>query len=170
VLAIEAENLPAPTKNPAGLIVTLLAQNQIGEVYTFRSDDTWRCVAEVEVSEASLDWTTLDFDDKDWKPAKEVAAYKSPPWGEFSEAIGYGPYATGIPGKIRIIYVAAAQAVRVLHLEKDAKYQTYVFDPTSGKMIKTGIAAADDQGEWSSPDEHRVNSDEDWVLIMERVD
>jgi hypothetical protein len=174
VLAIEAENLPAQTANPAGLIAELGIQTHIGEEYDVRSDATWRSAKDIDPK--STKWTTIDFDDMDWPAAQEVAKYGSGPWGEFPTPTSYGPYATGIPGKVRIIYVPEPRSIRVHHLEPNVKYRAAVFAPQSGETVELGSVTPDDNSSWIVwKSETYIDGDrrvkfeapDDWVLILE---
>jgi hypothetical protein len=176
VLAIEAENLPAQTANPAGLIAELSIQTHIGEAYHERSDATWRSAKDIDTK--SSKWTTIDFDDKDWTSAQEVAKYGSGPWGEFPTLPSYGPYATGIPGKVRIIYVPEPRSIRVHHLEPNVEYRAAVFAPQSGETVELGsVTPKDDASWWVWKGETYIDGDkrvhieapDDWVLILERA-
>ena len=62
-------------------------------------------------------WTSIEFNDSKWKPAKDLGQYGRSPWGMFATGTAaYGPYSTGIPGKVRIIYVPESRPVRVSHI------------------------------------------------------
>ncbi len=79
VLAVRAQNMPAPSKNPAGLIahlaVTLIDGKQVAVV----SDGSWRA-EKVECPQ----WEQAGFDDSAWKPAAMVAPYGGGPWGKIA--------------------------------------------------------------------------------------
>lgn len=178
VVAIEVENLAAPTVNPAGLLASLVIQTHVGEEYDVPTDNTWRSAKDVDAQ--SADWTTIDFDDKNWSLAQEVAAYRAAPWGEFSApAPSYGPYATGIPGQVRIIYVPEPRSIRVHELEPNIKYQAAAFDPQSGKTVELGPVVADNNSSWIvwkgaeiklKDKAVKIEAPDDWVLILEPVE
>ncbi len=103
VLAVEAENLPAPVPaNPAALLANLQVQMASGKEHVIDTDTSWRCANEVTTD---TKWKSIEFNDSTWKPAKDLGQYGRSPWGTFPSATTYGPYSTGIPGKVRIIYV-----------------------------------------------------------------
>ena len=78
------------------------------------------------------------------------------------------PYAAGIPGEVRFIYIPGnntyqLKAPTVMRLEKDVAYHAYLFDPTWGKRVDLGVV----QGvEYQPP---QLPSPQDWVLVLERV-
>lgn len=103
-------------------------------------------------------------------------ARKEPPSGK-PAAKDIGPFAVGIPGKVRIVYSlprvensTTPRRVAMRRLEPDVKYRAQAFDPTSGKM--TDLPPADQLGpdndcNFTNP---AAGSEDDWVLILERVD
>ena len=164
VLAIEAENVPVPSANPAGLLASLQIRSSAGKKSDVHSDASWRCTEDVA---ATPDWTAPNFDDQSWVAAKELGAFGQPPWGKFHDNASYGPYATGIPGNVRLIYVPVRQAVQVSQLESNAKYRAYTFDPTSGKTTEPTKVTPNEKGEWTSPPPSHPSDADDWVLILE---
>jgi hypothetical protein len=178
VIAIEAENLPAPTANPAGLLATLQVQTHTGEVYDLHADATWRSAKDTNAK--SADWMATEFNDDNWTMAQVVAAYGSTPWGEFSSASpSYGPYATGIAGKVRLIYVPEPRSIRVNRLEPKSKYHATAFDPQTGDAVELGPVVPDNENSRVfrksnnykvGDNEVQTNDEDDWVLVLERVD
>jgi hypothetical protein len=81
----------------------------------------------------------------------------------------YGPFATGIPGKVRIVYVPQPQAVKMQQLEAGAKYRASVFDPTTGETTDLGVVAAGQQSRPTVSKPERIESD-DWVVVLERTE
>lgn len=84
------------------------------------------------------------------------------------EATSYGPFATGIAEKVRIVYVPESRPVRIEKLEAAVKYQASAFDPTTGEMseigpVEIGGADADVIRKPAS-----ISSD-DWVVVLERA-
>jgi len=76
VLAICAENRPAPTKNPAGLIVHLAIYLDGAKEFIIVSDTSWRAA-----NARYPDWHQPGFDDSSWKAAAVVAPFGRGPWG-----------------------------------------------------------------------------------------
>jgi hypothetical protein len=107
VLAVRGENAPGPKDaNPAGLSCSLEVALSGDAKVVVRSDDAWRCARD----EAD-GWQKTDFDDRDWKQARVVAKFGEGPWGR---AVGGArdefqvPYAAGVPGTVRVIYLPGA--------------------------------------------------------------
>jgi hypothetical protein len=177
VLAIEAENAPAPAANPAGLLASLLIQNHAGEEYDIHTDATWRTAE--KPNDESLHWTQLEHDDANWSAAQSVADYPSLPWGEFARPSSYGPYATGIPGKLRIIYVPEPRSIRVKNLEHGSKYLATAFDPQKGESVELGKFAPEPNASkifWKGhtfidgDKKVQINAADDWVLVLEKLE
>ena len=104
------------------------------------SDDAWRCARD----EAD-GWQKPEYDDRDWKQAKVAAKYGEGPWGRQMKTWAglrrtefQVPYAAGVPGVVRVIYMPRALAVRVQRLEPDIHYMAYTFDPVSGRRAEVG--------------------------------
>jgi len=74
VLAIRAENRPAPTKNPAGLIVRLTVTLADGKQVVVVSDGSWRAERRTH-----RQWEQAAFDDSAWKPVTVVAPFGGGP-------------------------------------------------------------------------------------------
>ncbi len=84
VVALRAENKAAPvTKNPAGLIVSLILTLADGKQVRFVSDASWRSAKE-EVP----GWQQPEFDDSTWVPAIVDVAYGEGPWGKIAGLVG----------------------------------------------------------------------------------
>ena len=163
MLAIEAENLPAPvTANPAGLIGTLSVKSADGAELLIASDHSWRCAGPIKWTR--LEWASADFNDRDWALAKDLGVYGCKPWGEFPVPPTYGSFAAGIAGKVRVIYVPTPPAIRVAHLERDVNYRAQALNPVNGKTIDLGEVVPDKQSQWMSP-KPAIESD-DWVLVL----
>jgi hypothetical protein len=82
------------------------------------------------------------------------------------------PYAAGIPGEVRFIYIPGndsyqVKAPVVKGLEPRVQYRAFLFDPTWGKRIDLGvverIAGSND---YQPP---QLPSPQDWVLVLERA-
>ncbi len=103
-----------------------------------------------------------------------------PEWAEYiDDPESYGPYATGIPGKVRIIYVPEPRSIRVSGLEPNTKYRAAAFDPQSGKTNDLGPITAEDDSSWTvrkdaaielGDKQVKIDAPDDWVLVLERVE
>jgi hypothetical protein len=163
VLAVEAENLPSPGKNPAGLIARLEIRLDDGQAMDLLSDDAWRA----SKSEAP-GWDAADFDDAGWPKAMAVAGYGKGPWGAIDAPAGdslHGPQSTGIPDTVRVTYVPRGDAIEVHQLGKHLRYSATFFDPVSGEKTPLPQVQPDGDGNWkcAPPAGH----DHDWVLILQ---
>ncbi|MEP6664262.1 MAG: DUF4038 domain-containing protein, partial [Verrucomicrobiota bacterium] len=163
VLAIEAENLPAPSANPAGLIARMEIQFADSEPVKLVSDATWSSAK----SEAP-GWDKTGFDDKSWDKALVIGKYGDGPWGPMDPLKNdgvFGPQSAGIPDVVRIIYVPEGEPLVVKNLGKQAVYSATFFDPVTGAKTAWPPARADDDGSWRCPPPTGLNHD--WVLILE---
>jgi len=79
LLAVRAENRPAPSRNPAGLIARLAVTLADGKQGTVVSDGTWR----VE-NEARPQWQQAALDDSAWTPAAVTAPFGGGPWAKIA--------------------------------------------------------------------------------------
>jgi hypothetical protein len=88
------------------------------------------------------------------------------------------PYAAGIPGEVRFIYIPGnnsyqLKAPTVMLLEKDVTYHAYLFDPIWGKRFDLGVVQSTSKdgrvpgNEYHPP---QLPSPQDWVLVLERAD
>jgi hypothetical protein len=83
------------------------------------------------------------------------------------------PFAAGIPGEVRIIYLyepiwgqsVGGQGKKVLGIEKDTTYQAFWWDPRTGQEFPLGIVKPDASGAWMIPMEPELF---DWVLVLEK--
>ncbi|HTU22968.1 MAG TPA: DUF4038 domain-containing protein, partial [Gemmataceae bacterium] len=77
-----------------------------------------------------------------------------PEWATWKETKGAArdeflvPYAAGIPGTIRVVYLPRPLAVTVHKLESNKRYTASFFDPASGRRTENGPIRPDDQGDW----------------------
>ncbi len=75
------------------------------------------------------------------------------------------PYAAGIPGKLRIIFMPPMwNPPKVLMLEAGKSYQAKFFNPSDGSVKPLEVATANSAGEWQVPNPPTF---QDWVLVME---
>jgi hypothetical protein len=76
------------------------------------------------------------------------------------------PYAAGIPGEVRVIFIPPAwNAPTVKSLEPGVSYRAFYFDPKSGKQYDLGDVTADSTGAWPAP---ITPTFADWVLVLEK--
>jgi hypothetical protein len=164
VLAITAENLPAPTANPAGLIARLEILFADGESLKLVSDADW-----LSAKTESLGWDKTGFDDAAWAKALVIGRHGDGPWGKIDQPENddaFGPQSSGIPGTVRMIYVPENQTIVVRKLDASATYSAAIFDPVTGAKSPLGKIQADAAGVWRcSPP---AGPDHDWVLVLER--
>ncbi len=104
VLAVRAENRPAPSKNPAGLITRLSVTCSGGQPLIRISDGSWRAENELHPQ-----WEQPAFDDSSWKAVVVTAPFGSGPWGKIA---GLGADAEDDP---IITYAGEAPAVKDLY-------------------------------------------------------
>ena len=82
------------------------------------------------------------------------------------------PYASGIPGEVRVIYFPRAMTswgapAFVKGLEAEVQYTAFFYDPKSGREVPLGEVEADAEGSWRVPSPTLM---QDWVLVLECVD
>jgi hypothetical protein len=79
------------------------------------------------------------------------------------------PYAAGIPGQLRMVYIPSRiyqwQGPLIKELEKDVTYRGFYFDPIKGEEHDLGPVTGDEGGHWQAP---WVPVAQDWVLVLER--
>jgi hypothetical protein len=76
------------------------------------------------------------------------------------------PYAAGIPGEVRVIFIPPAwNAPKVKDLESGVRYRAFYFDPKSGKEHDLGDVNPDSTGTWPAP---ITPTFADWVLVLEK--
>jgi hypothetical protein len=76
------------------------------------------------------------------------------------------PYAAGIPGELRVIYMPHQNPPRVRQLEAGAAYRAVYIDPSDGSEIELGRVEGDAEGSWPAP---KPPIFRDWVLVLERA-
>jgi hypothetical protein len=176
VLAVEAENLPGPpSANPAGLIASLLVQTDVGERYEqIQSNKTWRAATSVDSAEG--DWTSPEFRDLNWSTVQVLGSSQQAPWGEPGVPTDYGPFAIGIPREVRIIYSlprtsksTMPRSLFVRKLEPDVEYRAKSFHPATGETADLPpLRTFGPNNESAQVVNPLADSDDDWVLILER--
>jgi len=79
LLAIRAENKPAPHANPAGLIARLAVTHADGKQTVLVSDTSWRVA-----NQLCSQWEQVGFDNSKWKLAMVAAPFGGGPWGKIA--------------------------------------------------------------------------------------
>ncbi|MEO6435323.1 MAG: DUF4038 domain-containing protein, partial [Tepidisphaeraceae bacterium] len=146
-LAIVAENLPATTANPAGMIARLEIRFADGESLKLISDGDWR-----SAKSETPGWDTKGFDDKSWDKALVLGKYGGAPWGAIDPLNNddvFGPQSSGIPGVVRVIYVPDNEPIVVNSLGRRAAFAATYFDPVTGAKTAPVSIQADDTGSWT---------------------
>jgi hypothetical protein len=162
VIAIEAENLPAPDANPAGVIAQMEIHFDNDQTQSIVTDAQWLTTAE-----AAPQWDTPDFNESNWEKATVAAHYGDAPWGKLQSQDRdpiYGPQSTGIANEVRIIYVPDPKPVELRELGKKAEFKASWFDPTTGETKELANIKANDAG-GSKCDPPKI--DHDWVLVLQ---
>ncbi|MBM4092360.1 MAG: hypothetical protein FJ276_23490 [Planctomycetes bacterium] len=112
VLAVRAENRPAPSSNPAGLIARLTVTLADGSQCVVASDGSWRAAQEFQPQ-----WEQAAFDDASWRGAAVSAPFGAGPWGKIAgletDAMDdpVAAYAHEAPA-VRDLYLAVRQVKR----------------------------------------------------------
>lgn len=75
------------------------------------------------------------------------------------------PFAAGIAGEVRVIFIPVRYLVTVEEIEADAAYRAYYFDPRQGREYDIGAVIPNDEGAWQPPKPPII---QDWVLVLER--
>jgi len=91
-----------------------------------------------------------------------------PEWAEphWNEQNFLAPYASGIPGEVRLVYAPASWNLpKLANLEANVSYHAALFNPSTGKETDLGQVKADDQGKWQPPVPPIVR---DWVLVLKK--
>jgi hypothetical protein len=97
-----------------------------------------------------------------FEPHPEWATWKEP--GKADAFLV--PYTAGISGKIRVIYVPAARAIRVNQLERGKQYAATLFDPVAGQTQELGHVQPDNESTWTLSPPSGVPHD--WVVLLTR--
>ena len=81
----------------------------------------------------------------------------------------FGPYAAGIPGEVRVIYIYrptfpwSKEATKLRDLEPGIRYTAFYFDPRTGREHPLGRVRAEADGAWTVPVQPTL---QDWVLVL----
>ncbi len=100
----------------------------------------------------------------EWQKFQPHPEWVEAPVSEDNLARHYYPYAAGIPGKVRIIYLPFYYSKsKIKGLEKGVVYRAFLFNPTNGKEIELGEIKKTE--EWNS---NGLPIFQDWILVLER--
>jgi hypothetical protein len=162
VIAIEAENLPAPSANPAGLIAKLEMRFDNDQTQSIVTDAQWLATMEKQEN-----WDTVDANESKWDKALVVAHYGDKPWGKIEAQDNSeltGPQSTG-SADVRVVYVPDPQPIELRELSKGKELKASWFDPTTGetKDLPKVKAAANGTSRVDPP-----KIDHDWVLVLKQ--
>jgi len=89
-----------------------------------------------------------------------------PEWVDphWSEQNYVQPYAAGIPGKVRVVYLPTFDRITIRGLESGTSYYAFYFDPKSGKEHAVDAVQPDANGGWQAPAPPIF---QDWVLVLD---
>jgi len=93
-----------------------------------------------------------------------------PEWVEpHASADNYNaPYAAGIPGKVRIVFLpSGVWGITLKAIETDTSYRAFLFSPVNGEEQEIGPVEPDEQGNWRIPIS-RTPIFQDWLLVLEK--
>ena len=127
VIAIRAENAPAPVKlNPAGLIAGLHVD--LGDVRSLvrvvvGTDTQWRSSRD-EVA----GWRGPDFDDSSWPRAVDLGPLGTNPWGPLKPRAPFPPLAFGLIDGPRVVYALDPKPILLRGLAPGRSYRVVEFD------------------------------------------
>lgn len=99
----------------------------------------------------------------EWWRFEPHAEWADPHWSTENYIL---PYAAGIPGEVRVIFIPPAwNPPKVTSLEAGVPYRAFYFDPKSGQDHDLGEVAADSSGVWAAP---ITPTFADWILVLEK--
>ncbi len=76
------------------------------------------------------------------------------------------PYAAGIPGEVRVVFIPPAwDPPKLKSLESGISYAVFYFNPANGRKYELGKAEPDAGGTWQAPLQPTFA---DWVLVLEK--
>ena len=97
----------------------------------------------------------------EWWRLEPHPEWVEPRWSEKNYQL---PYAAGIPGKLRLIFVPPSwDPPKVQQLEIGVAYQASFFNPRSGEVNAIGAVSADAAGVWQTP---ITPTFEQWVIVL----
>jgi putative heme-binding domain-containing protein len=135
VIAVKAHN----SDGPAGLLLRVILENSKKQSITLVTDSTWRAS-----EQAGSGWTSVDFDDKSWKPATVVGKLGAGPWVKVNEAALQGGAKFKTP---------TATPIELIKAKKDFKVELLYSVPkaTQGSWVSMTV---DDKGRLIASDQY----------------
>lgn len=98
-----------------------------------------------------------------WWKIEPHPEWVEPHWNEQNYFL---PFAGGIPGELRLVYVPAYQRqVTFRELEPGITYRALLCDPATGQEIPLGEVRGDNNGTWVTP---VLPKFQDWLIVLER--
>jgi hypothetical protein len=98
-----------------------------------------------------------------WWRLEPHPEWTEPRWSKDNREL---PYAAGIPGELRIVFIPVIfTRLKIKNLESAVHYRAFFVDPRTGDEHPIGDATADALGEWPTP---LLPTFEQWVLVMEK--
>ncbi len=100
-----------------------------------------------------------------------------PEWVEphWSKKEYFAPYAAGIPGEVRIIYLPLFIWSKVVMkgIEPGVAYRAFLFNPVNGQEYELGKVTPNSKGEWVLQKESKtlhftIPIYQDWVVVLEK--
>ena len=91
-----------------------------------------------------------------------------PEWVEphWSEEEFMLPYAAGIPGELRVVYLFNSTPTPTIRgLEDGVRYRALLVNPSTGDEQDLGVAVGNEDGEWTVP---LIEVRRDWLVVLER--
>lgn len=76
------------------------------------------------------------------------------------------PYAAGIPGEVRMIFMPNHNPPTLKGLERGRAYRAFYWNPSDGTELDLGRVEGDEAGDWPVP---KPPVFRDWVLMLERA-
>jgi len=105
----------------------------------------------------------------EWWQFEPHPEWIAPHW---SEENYFRPYAAGIPGEVRVVFLPFFTVGAVFkELESDISYRAFLFNPVNGREHDLGAVTPDANGDWTPPlPRSRPPIFQDWVLVIETTD
>ena len=98
-----------------------------------------------------------------WWKFEPHAEWADPHWSTENYEL---PYAAGIPGEVRVIFIPPAWSPPTMKsLEANVSYRAFYFDPKSGTQHDLGDVTPDSTGAWAPP---VTPTYADWILVLEK--